>query len=152
MNNRLGKFLALFFAACLFASQFHSAGEVQVEHIDNQIFHIEDVSTSLIDNSFDNRFIYVQQFATTPNYLFQQQTQLIQQRQYLGAIERQIEHPFRHLMLECLDAICQSYERKLFTSFSYQQKLALSFEFSPFLIANFMRIHSDESDLHTSLS
>jgi hypothetical protein len=152
MNNGLGKFLALFFAACLFASQFHCADEVQVEHIDNQIFHIENVSSSLIDNSFDNRFIYVQQFAAIPHYLFQQQTQLIQPRQYIGAIERQTEHPFRHLMLECLETFCQSYDRKLFTSFSYQQKLALSFEFSPFLISNFMRIHSDESDSHTSLS
>lgn len=152
MNIGLGKFLALFFAACLFASQFHSVAEVQAEQNDNQIFHIEEVSSSVIDNSFDNRFIYGQQFSAKSLFLSQQQTPLIQQRQYLGAIERQVAHPFRHIMLESLDTICQSYEDKLFTSFSYQQILALSFELSPFLISNIMQFHSDESDSQISFS
>ena len=48
MNPRLGKFLALFFAACFLALQFHPVGDTQLEHNVKRIFHIEEVSTSVI--------------------------------------------------------------------------------------------------------
>ena len=152
MNRGLGKFLALFFAACFLALQFHPVGETQSEHNDKRIFHIEAVSASLIDKSIDNRFIYVQQLASKQLHLSQQKIKLKQQRQYLSEIERQIAHPFRQFMRECFAAIFRNFQDKLFISFKYLQKLALSFEFNPILIANIMQVHSDESDSKTSLS
>ena len=156
MNRGLGKYLALFFAACFLALQFHPIGEPQCEHNHKRIFHFEEVRTSVIDNSIDNSFIYVQQPALKQVYQSQQNTKLKQQRQYLGKIERQVAHPFRLFVLksplECLAAVCQNYQDKLFTSFNYLQKLELSFEFNPLLISNLMQVHSDESDSQISLS
>ena len=76
MNRGLSKCLALFFAACFLALQFHPIGEPQSEHNDKRIFHIEEVRTSEIDESIDNRFIYVQQHALKHVYLSQQKTKL----------------------------------------------------------------------------
>jgi uncharacterized protein YaiE (UPF0345 family) len=41
MNRGLGKCLAIFFAACFFALQFHPIGEYQSDHNEKPIFHIE---------------------------------------------------------------------------------------------------------------
>tara|TARA_R110002153_G_scaffold13189_3_gene49295 strand:+ start:9506 stop:9964 length:459 start_codon:yes stop_codon:yes gene_type:complete len=152
MNRGLGKFLTLFFAACFLALQFHPVAEIQSELNDKRIFHIEEVSVSIIDKNIDNRFIYVQQLASKQAYLPPQKIKLTQQRQYLSGIERQLAHPFRVFMLECLDAICKNYQDKLTTSFIYQQKRKLSFELDPILISNNIQVHIDESDLHVSLS
>ena len=152
MNSRQGKFLALFFAACFLSLQFHPAGEPQSQQNAKQIFHIVAVSTSLIEQGIDNRFIYVLQATSKQVNVSQQKTKLKQQRQFIGAIERQVAHPFRHFMLECLAAICQDYQDKLLTTFNYLQKRELSFEFNPILISTLMQIHSDESDSQISLS
>ena len=152
MNIGLGKFLVLFFAACFLALQFHPVGEPQPGHNANQIVHFEEVSASVMDKSLDNRFIYVQQLASKQVYLSQQKTKLKQQRQYIEGIERQVDHPFRQFMLECLAAICQDYEDKLFTSFNYLQKLELSLEVNPILISNLIPVHTDEPELQISLS
>jgi hypothetical protein len=152
MNSLLGKFLALFFAVCFLALQFHAVGDTQLEQSAKQIFHIEDVSSSVIDNSSDNKFIYIDIFQAKQAYLPQQKTKLLKQRQYIGAFERRADHAFRQYMYECLDAICQDYQDKLFTIFQYQQKLALTFEFNPILISNIKQVQSDESDSQFSLS
>ena len=156
MNHGLSKCLALFFAACFLALQFHPIGEPQSEHNDKRIFHIEEVRTSEIDESIDNRFIYVQQHALKHVYLSQQKTKLKQQRQYLGEIESHVKHPFRVFVvkssLECLSAVCQDYNDQQFISFSYLQKVELSFEFNPILIAHLIQVHIDESDSQVSLS
>jgi hypothetical protein len=152
MNPSLGKFLALFFAACFLALQFHPVGDTQLEQNAKRIFHIEEVSTSVIDKSIDNSFIYGQVFQSKQAYLSQQNTKLKQQRQFLGAIERRVEHAFQQSIHECLAAICQNYQHKLFTAFNYLQKLELSFEFNPILIKNLKQVHSDESDSQISLS
>jgi hypothetical protein len=62
MNRSLGQILALFFVACFLVLQFHPVAEPQPEHNNKPIFHIEEVSTSVIDKHIDNRFIYVQVF------------------------------------------------------------------------------------------
>jgi hypothetical protein len=145
MNRGLGIFLTLFFAACFLALQWHPVGETQSESNNKQIFHIEAVSASLIDN----RFIYVQPLTSKQvqlSQLSQQKVKLRQQRQYLSGIERQIAHPFRQFMLECLAAICQNFQDYLFISFQYLQKLELSFEFNPILISNTLQVHADEPD------
>lgn len=152
MKSVYGKFLLIFFAACFLALQFHPVGGTQLEQSATRIFHIEDVSSSVIDKSIDNSFIYGQVFQSKHAYLSQQNTEVTQQRQFFEVIERQVEHAFRQFMHECLDAICQDYQDKLFTTFQYQQKLALTFGFNPILIANFKQVQSDESDSHFSLS
>ena len=152
MNPRLGKFLALFFAACFLALQFHPVGDTQLEHNVKRIFHIEEVSTSVIDKSIDNSFIYGQVFQSKHAYLSQQNTEVKQQRQFLRAIERQVEHAFRQFMYECLAAICQDYQDKVTTTFNTLQKLELSFEFDSILISNRVLVHNDESDSQISLS
>jgi len=152
MNPRLGKFLALFFAACFLALQFHPVGDTQLEHNVKRIFHIEEVSTSVIDQSIDNSFIYAQVFQSKYAYLSQQKTKLKQQRQFLKAIERRVDHAFQQFMQEGLAAIAQDYQDKLFTTFNYLQKLELSFDFNPILISNFKQVHNDESDSQISLS
>lgn len=152
MNSLLGKFLALFFAACFLALQFHAVGDTQLEQNAKQIFHIEDVSSSVIDNSSDNKFIYIDTFQAKQVYLSQQKSNITQQRQYLGAIEQGADHAFREFMQECIAAICVDYQDKVFTTFQYQQKLALTFEFNPILISHYKQLHSDGSDSLVSLS
>ena len=152
MKSMLGKFLTVFFAACFLAIQFHPVGDTQLEQSAKQIFHIEDVSSSVIDKSIDNRFIYGQVFQAKHAYLSQQNTQVKQQRQFFETIERQVEHAFRLFMHECLDAICQDYQDKLLTTFNHLQKLKLSFEFDSVLILNQFLVHTDESASQTSLS
>jgi glutaminase len=152
MNPRFGKVLALFFAACFLALQFHPVGDTQLEQNAKQIFHIEEVSTSVIDKRIDNSFIYAQVFQSKQAYLSHQNTEVKQQRQFLGAIERQVEHAFRQFMHECLAAICQDYQDKVTTTFNTLQKLELSFEFDSILISNRVLVHSDESDSQISLS
>jgi len=148
MNPGLGKFLAIFFAACFLALQFHPVGDTQLESNAKQIIHIEDVSTSVLDN----QFAYVQIFQSKPSYLIQQKNRLKQQRQFLGSLERQVEHAFQHFMQQCLAAICQDDQDKLSTRFHYLQKLALSFEFNPILVSSFKQVHNDEPDSQISLS
>lgn len=152
MNPRLGKFLALFFAACFLALQFHPVGDTQLEHSAKRIFHIEEVSTSAIDKSIGNSFIYAQVFQSKHAYLAQQTVKQKQQRQFLGAIEQQVEHPFQQFMHQCLAAICQNYQDKVTTTFNTLQKLELSFEFDSILISNRVQVHSDVSDSQISLS
>lgn len=152
MNRGLGKFLAIFFVACFLALQFHPVGDTQLEYNAKRIFHIEEVKTSVIDKSIDNRSIYVQVFQSKHAYSFRQKTNLKQQCQFLGAIERQEQHVFRQFTHECLAAICENYQNKLLTTFNYLQKLELSFEFNSILISNIMQVHTDESDSHISLS
>jgi hypothetical protein len=152
MNRGLGIFLTLFFAACFLALQFHPVGDTQLEHNAKRTFHIEDVRSSVIDKRIDNSFIYGQAFQSKHAYLSQQNTEVKQQRQFLGAIERQVEHAFQQFMHECLAAICLDYQDRLFTTFRYLQKLELSFEFNPILISNVKQVHSDESDSNISLS
>ena len=135
MNHRLGKFVVIFFAACFLALQFNAVGDAHLEQSAKQIFHIEDVSSSVIDKRIDNKFIYVDVFQSKQAYLFQQKFKLTQQRQFLGAFERHADHPFRQYMQECLAAICLDYQDKLLTTFNYLQKLELSFEFNPILIS-----------------
>jgi glycyl-tRNA synthetase alpha subunit len=152
MKSVLGKFLAIFFAACFLGLQFHPVGDTQLEQSAKQIFHIEDVSSSVIDKIIDNSFIYGQVFQSKHAYLSQQNTEVKQQRQFLETIERQVEHAFRQFMHECLAAICQDYQDKLFTTFNHLQKLELSYEFNPILISNRILVHSDESNSQISLS
>jgi hypothetical protein len=152
MKRGLGKFLALIFVACFSALQFHPVGDTQLEYNAKRIFHIEEVRTSVIDKSIDNRFIYVQVFQSKHAYLFQQKTNIKQQCQILGAIERQEQHAFRQFMHKCLAAICEDYQNKLLTTFNYLQKLELSFEFNSILISNIMQVYTDGSDSYISLS
>jgi len=152
MKSMPGKFLAVFFAACFLAIQFHPVGDTQLEQSAKQIFHIEDVSSSVIDKSIDNSFIYGQVFQPKNAYLSQQNTEVKQQRQFLETIERQVEHAFSLFMHECLDAICQDYQDKLLTTFNHLQKQKLSFEFDSVLISNQFLVHTDESDSQISLS
>jgi len=152
MNRVLEIFLTLFFAACFLALQFHPVGDTQLEQNAKRIFHIEEVRSSVIDKRIDNSFIYGQVFQSKHAYLSQQNTEVKQQRQFIGAIERQVEHAFRQFMHECLAAICEDYQHKVITTFNYRQKLALSFEFTPILIVNFKQVHSDESGSQISLS
>jgi hypothetical protein len=79
MNPRLGKFLILFFVACFLALQFHPIGDTQLEQSAKRIFHIEDVSTSVLDKSIDNKFIYFHVFQSKQAYLSQQKTKFKQQ-------------------------------------------------------------------------
>lgn len=156
MTRGLGKCLAIFFAACFFALQFHPIGEYQSDHNEKPIFHIEEISTSVIDKRIDNSFIYVQQRALKHVYLSQQKTKLKQQRQYRAEIERQVKHPYRLFVLkssrECLSAVCQDYNDKQCVSFNYMQKLNLFFAFNPTLIAHLIQVHIDEPDSKISLS
>lgn len=152
MNPRFGKFLALFFAACFLGLQFHPVGDTQLEQNAKRIFHIEEVSTSVIDKHIDNIFIYAQVFQSKQAYVSHQNTEVKQQRQFLGAIERQVEHAFRLFMHECLSAICQDYQDKVTTAINTLQKLELSFEFDSVLISNQFLVHTDESDSQISLS
>jgi hypothetical protein len=152
MNTRLENFLILFFAACFLALQFHPVGDTQLEQSAKRIFHIEDVSTSVIDKSIDNKFIYFHVFQSKQAYISQQKTKFKPQSQFFGAIERRADHAIRHYVQGCLAAICLDYQGKLFTTFRYLQKLGLSFEFNPILISNFKKVHSDESDSQISLS
>ena len=152
MNPRFGKFLALFFAACFLALQFHPVGDTQLEQNAKRIFHIEEVSTSVIDKRIDNSFISAQVFQSKQAYLPQQKAKLKQQRQFLGAIERHVEHAFQQFTHQCLIAICQHYQDKVTTTFNTLQKLELSFEFDSILISNRVLVHSDESDSQISLS
>lgn len=143
MNYGLRQLVVVFFAACFMALQFPLIDETQFEQYDKRIFHIEEVSTSGIDKPIDNRFIYVQHIATKNKRKLQ--------RQYIAAIEQQVEQPFRQFMLECLDAICQDYQNKLSTSFKFQKKRELSFELDPILISNLIQVHIEESDGKISL-
>lgn len=152
MNRRLGKFVVIFFIACFLAIQFNAVGDDQLEQSAKQIFHIEDVSLSVIDKPIDNKFIYVGVFQSKLPYLSQQKSKLTLQRQYLEAFERRADHAFLQYMQECLSAICLDYQDKLFTTFNYLQKLELTFEFNSILILKFKQVHSDESDLQFSLS
>ena len=106
MDPRLSKFLRLFFAACFLALQFHPVGDTQLEQSAKRIFHIEDVSKTVIDKRIDNSFIDDKFFQSKHAYLSQQNTEVKQQRQFLGAIERQVEHAFRQFMQECLADPC----------------------------------------------
>jgi hypothetical protein len=152
MNRSLGQLLAICFAACFLALQFHPVGDTQLEQNAKRIFHIEEVSTSVIDKSIDNSFIYAQVFQSKHAYLPQQTVKLKQQLQFLWVIERQVEHAFQQFMQECLDAICQNYQDKVTTTFNNLQKLELSFEFDSILISNRVLVHNDESDSKISLS
>lgn len=144
--------VASFFVACLLALQFHPVGEPQSEHNDKPISHLEEVSNSLVDKSIDNRFINVQQFLAKQSYLSGQSIKPKQQRQDVAEIGQQVAHPFRHFMLKCLVAICQSYEDKLVTSFHYLKKRELSFELDPFIAPHIMQLHPDGPDAPASSS
>ncbi|WP_339721488.1 hypothetical protein [uncultured Paraglaciecola sp.] len=146
MKNGFGKLLAIFFAACFLALQFHSIGDTQLQQSVKRIFHIEEASSSVIDKSIDTKFIYSDVFLSKHDYLSQQKNTLKQQRQFIGALERLAEHGFRQFMQGCLAAFCLDYQAKLTTSFDTQQKLALSFDPSSILLTYNMQIHGDESD------
>jgi hypothetical protein len=76
--------------------------------------------------------------------LSQQNNKLKKQRQFLGAIERQIAHPFRHFMQECIAAICQDHQDKSVITYNYLKQRELLFEFNPNLITHILQGHNDE--------
>jgi hypothetical protein len=152
MNRSLGHILALVFAACFLALQFHAMAETQSEYNNKQIFHIEEVSTSLIDQSIDNRFISALVFHSKQAHLPEQKAKVNQQRQFVWAIEQKAGHAFRQFMQESLAAIFHDQQHKLKTIFNYLQKRELSFEFATFLLPRIMHHHNDESDSNISLN
>ncbi|WP_299073572.1 hypothetical protein [uncultured Paraglaciecola sp.] len=146
MNTRLGKCLAVFFAACFLAIQFNAVADVNTEHNSKQIFHVEEVDTSAINKGIDISVIAAQQSSSKQHYLSQQKTKRQQQRQFLTGIERHVEHAFRQVMFGSQSAIRQDYQDRLFTTFNYRQLLALSFNVNPILIPTIRQVHIDESD------
>lgn len=152
MNRGLSKFLTLFFAACFLALQFHPVGDTQLAQNPKRIFHIEEVSASVINNNIDNRFIHGQVLQTKHAPLLKQKAKPNQQHSFFRTTKRQVEDVFRPFMQQCLAAICQSYQDKLVTTYNVLQQRELSFEFNPLLIANNKQVHTDEPDSQISLS
>lgn len=152
MNCRLGKFLALFFTACVLTLQLHAGGDAELEQSAKRIFHIEDVNSYVTDTRIDKTFNYFHIVQSKQANLSKQKAQYSQQRQFLWAFELRADHAFQKYMQECLVDVCLDYQDKLFTTFNYLKKLILSFELAPILIANSKQIHNDESNPHSSLS
>lgn len=138
MSSRQGNFLALFFAVCFLALQFHTVADTQLEQSDNQNFQIQVVSNSLIDNGFDNSFISAQVSHTPHASLSQNSSKRNQKRQVFENKAQLSKQPYQHFIRQCLAKICQYYQHRLTIAFSHQQHVELSFESSP-LISGMLR-------------
>ncbi|MEP1449257.1 MAG: hypothetical protein ABJK37_24345 [Paraglaciecola sp.] len=151
MNSVCGKVVAIFFAACFLALQFHNLDHTEIEHNTARIFHIEVTKTSEIDKKIHNQSIYTQVVRSHHEFLQRYvplynlwQPQLKWGAQHWGTLDFQKE------LQGGLAAFCEVYRVKLFTSFNFLQALALTFERISTLHAHHKQIQSDESDNHVS--
>lgn len=151
MNSVFGKVVAIFFAACFVAVQFHYLDHTENKHNTGRIFHIEDARTSEIDRNIHNNSISAQVVQSnfselSQRHLLQQKHNLKQQYQFKWMLDRKVKREFQKERQRCFAVFCEVYLVKLSTRFNFLQTLALTFEPTPTLNVHHKQIQSDESD------
>lgn len=152
MNSVFGKVVAIFFAACFLALQFHNLDHTEIEHNTGRIFHIEVTKTSEIDNKIHNQSIYAQVVQANHDEVFQRHLSVHKFPQPILKCSAQLWEKlgFQQELQGGLAAFYEIYQVKLSTTFNYLQALALTFEHISFFHSYHKQIQSEEPDNHVS--